>query len=142
MCFKNIYGKVEELKNYSVSELIELLDIELIYSNELEVKSVYMKKDKPIIILQVDLSGLERDIVLLHEIGHHLFNRDTWLYNQRTNENNANLFMCLYLLKNEIWSYEYFDRYLIDLGVTPIVARMFNERVHQHKLQVKYELAY
>ncbi len=142
MCFRKIYSKVEELKYLSINELIELLQVDIKYSDNIDCKAMYIRYIKPTIVIKSNLTSYDSNLAILHEIGHHLFNRGSWLLNQRTEENNANLFMCLYLLKNEIWECDFFDWHLINLGVTPSIARMFNERVYQYKLQVKYELAY
>lgn len=140
MCFKDIYEKVEELKEYDLNELLENLDIRLFIANDIDEEALYINYlEHPTILIR---SKKIKECVMFHEIGHYLFDRKTHLANKRTNENNANIFMCLMLLKNEIWEYDYFDTYLINQGVQPKVARTFNDSVHQRKLQIKYDLVY
>lgn len=140
MCFKDIYEKVEELKELSIDEIIERLNIKVILIENLECDAMYVDYlEQPTILAK---NKFINDGVMYHEIGHCLLDRKTHLANKRTNENNANTFMCLMLLKNDIWSYDYFDTYLINQGVQPSIARTFNDSVHQRKLQIKYDLVY
>lgn len=140
MCFKDIYEKVEELKEYDLNELLENLGIRLIIAKDIDEEALYINYlEHPTILIR---NKKIKECVMFHEIGHYLFDRKTHLANKRTNENNANIFMCLMLLKNEIWEYDYFDTYLINRGVQPKVARIFNDSVHQRKLQIKYDLVY
>lgn len=140
MCFKDIYEKVEELKKYDLNELLENLGIRLIIAKDIDDEALYINYlEHPTILIK---SEKLNDCILFHEIGHYLFDRKTHLANKRTNENNANIFMCLMLLRNEIWEYDYFDTYLINQGVHPKTARTFNDSVHQRKLQIKYDLVY
>lgn len=140
MCFKDIYEKVEELKDCSIKELLELLSIRIIVFNNIEKEAIYMNYlDCPTIMIK-NFDVL--DCVLLHEIGHCLFDRTIHLANKRMNQNNANIFMCLMLLRNNIWECDYFDTYLINQGVIPKVAIRFNDSVQQRKIQIKYELIY
>lgn len=140
MCFKDIYEKVEELKELSIDEIIERLNIKVILIENLECDAMYVDYlEQPTILVR---NKFINKCVVLHEIGHCLFDRKTHLANKRINENNANTFMCLMLLKNDIWSYDYFDTYLINQGVQPRIARTFNDSVYQRKLQIKYDLVY
>lgn len=140
MCFKDIYEKVEELKDYNLDELVEILNLKIVVTRNLDCEAMYIDYiEQPTILIR---SKTINECVMFHEIGHCLFDRKTHLANKRTNENNANIFMCLMLLRNEIWEYDYFDTYLINQGVQPKVARMFNDSVHQRKLQIKYDLVY
>lgn len=140
MCFKDIYEKVEELKEYDLNELLENLGIRLFIANDIDEEALYINYlERPTILIR---SKKIKECVMFHEIGHYLFDRKTHLANKRTNENNANIFMCLMLLRNEIWEYDYFDTYLINQGVHPKTARTFNDSVHQRKLQIKYDLVY
>lgn len=139
MCFKDIYEKVEDLKNYSISELIEKLNINVIVNYDIDCEAIYVNYLKPTIIVS---SYEVKDCILLHEIGHSLFDRIVHVANKTTNENNANIFMCLMLLKNDIWNADFFDTYLINQGVNPKVARKFNDAVYQRKIQIKYDISY
>lgn len=140
MCFKDIYDKVEELKEYDLNELLENLGIRLIIAKDIDEEALYINYlEHPTILIG---SKKIKECVMFHEIGHYLFDRKTHLANKRTNENNANVFMCLMLLRNEIWEYDYFDSFLINCGIQPKIARMFNDSVQQRKLQIKYDLVY
>lgn len=140
MCFKDIYDKVEELKEYELNELLDKLGIRLIITKEIDEEALYINYlEHPTILIKRKKIN---DCILFHEIGHYLFDRKTHLANKRTNENNANIFMCLMLLDNKIWEYDYFDAFLINCGVQPKVARTFNDSVFQRKLQIKYDLVY
>ncbi len=144
MCFKNIYNKVEELKDYSVETILAELDIVVIYTNSIPLNKngIYIKTNTPTILIRNDLSQQDEQNILLHEIGHCLFDYGYHISNHRKEENNANLFMCLYLINNNIWEAEYFDHYLIYKGVEPKIARQFNDRIWQYKYQVTFGIAY
>ncbi len=144
MCFKDIYNKVEELKDYSIEGILAELGVDVIYtcSIPLNKTGVYINTDNPTILIRNDLSKQDERNVLLHEIGHSLFDYGCHISNHRKEENNANLFMCLYLINNNIWEAEYFDHYLIYKGVEPKIARQFNDRVWQYKHQVKFDMVY
>lgn len=140
MCFKNIYDKVEELKELSIDEIVEMLNIKVILIENLDCDALYVDYlEQPTILIR---NKFITNCVMYHEIGHCLLDRKTHLANKRTNENNANTFMCLMLLKNDIWNADYFDYYLINCGVKPRVAKSFNDSVHQRKIQIKYDLVY
>ena len=102
--FKDIYKKVDELKEYNVYELINLFKIRIIQC-DIDNKGLFINSSSPTMLVSFKISDSERDLVVLHELGHYLFDRKSFLCNQRTNENNANTFMCLYLIKNEIYDY-------------------------------------
>ncbi|MGL4362197.1 MAG: ImmA/IrrE family metallo-endopeptidase [Cellulosilyticaceae bacterium] len=142
MGFNCIYEVVEEIKDKDVHELLCDYGIEVMYVDDLDVDAMYIHTSRPRIIIRNDLDADKTNIVLLHELGHYLFDKKSWLSNQRTNENNANLFVCLHLIKNKIWEHNCFYGYLIDCGLSPKIARAFNDRTYQYKLQVKYELNY
>lgn len=140
MSFKEIYEMVEKLKELSIEDLLDLLDINIVINPNTD-KAIYVNyQNCPTIVVQENVTEIAK-CILLHEIGHHLLDRCSYL-NNRANENNANTFMCLMILKNDIWNSDYFDTYLINQGVKPKVARAFNDAVQQRKIQIKYDLAY
>lgn len=141
MCFKDIYARADELKDLSIESILDELDIDVTYMDVLPLGKDAMFVDKSIVVSN-HLSDEKTKVVLLHEIGHYLFDKGIHCYNHRTEENNANIFMCLYLVHNEIWDSDYFDEYLIYQGVPPKVARYFNETVWQFKRQHILQLAY
>ena len=79
MCFKEIYEKVDKCIEYDIYELLENENIDIVRDNDWAVGR-----------LARIMSYGSNTIIFLKE----------GLDNQE--ENNANLFMCLYLLKNEI----------------------------------------
>ena len=56
--------------------------------------------------------------------------------NIRREENEANIFACLYLLDNRIYDNEYYDTYLCSVGVPVRIADYVQECIYQYK-QVK-----
>lgn len=143
MCFKDIYMKVEELKDHSISTILDNMNIDVIYQEcmPLGKQAVALPENNSIVISNILPEQNEKNI-LLHEIGHLLFDKRCTLANHRTEENNANIFMCLYLIHNEIWDSDYFDTYLIYNGVQPKIARRFNDSVWQFKNQQILEHGY
>lgn len=137
MCFRDIYNKVEEVKDLNIKGLLDYLGINLIYKEiiPLDKKAMVINNGSITIFIKNNLDDIELRNVLLHEVGHSIFDSNHYLSNHRTEENNANLFMCLYLVHNEIWKDTYFDTYLIYSGISPKVARQFNDRVWQFKNQ-------
>lgn len=136
MCTKEVFDKVEELKDYCVATIIEELGFCVVYQECIPLgKKAMGIPDLSTIVVSNNLAEQEERNALLHEIGHLLFGRNTYLSNQHAEENKANLFMCLYLVHNEIWESEYFDTYLIYKGVSPRIARQFNDWIWQFKHQ-------
>lgn len=134
MSFKAIYEKVEELKDLDLGTMLKELEISIIFQDEIPMNKKAILVENYIII-KSELREFEYKDVLLHEIGHFLFNDCSYFSNHKTEENNANLFMCLYLIHNRIWDSNYFDAFLIYEGVSPIIARKFNDQVWQFKNQ-------
>lgn len=141
MSFKDIYKKVEEFQGLGIHDILDQLDIDVIHRECLPLDKMSMYVDKCILINNSLSEQMERN-ALLHEIGHALFDKGCYLANHRTEENNANWFMCLFLIFEGFWEYDYFDEFLIYEGVPPKIARQFNDGVWQYKRQVKLELAY
>lgn len=143
MCFKDIYDKVNELKDRNLYSIMDDLGVNLVYQEYVPLnKQAICIYNQATIIVSNKLNEQQEKIVLLHELGHLLFDVGCHVSNHRTEENNANLFMCLYLVHNEIWDFEFFDVYLIHEGVDPKVARQFNDRVWQYKNQVTLGISY
>jgi len=68
---------VKEHDTRSASALANALDMTIIEAEFTEQKGVYICiEDLPYIILNQNLSNELRNIVILHEIGHHLLHRD------------------------------------------------------------------
>ena len=68
---------VKEHDTRSGTALAEALDMTIIETSFKEQKGVYICiEDLPYIILNQDLSDEMRNIVILHEIGHHLLHRE------------------------------------------------------------------
>ena len=68
---------VKEHDTRSGTALAEALDMTIIEASFKEQKGVYICiEDLPYIILNQDLSDEMRNIVILHEIGHHLLHRE------------------------------------------------------------------
>ena len=99
MCFKEIYNKVQECLNYDIYELLKIENIDIVRDNDLTYgrKAVLMSYNGfTIIFLKEGLDDQEERNLILHELGHYYFDKRCFLSNKRTEENNANLFMCLY----------------------------------------------
>lgn len=141
MSFKEIYQKVENLKDLSIESILERYSIQVIFMDVLPFDKLAIQCDQSI-VLKNGLKNHEYKLLVLHEIGHYLFDRKCYYCNHRTEENNANIFMCLYLVHNEIWDDQYFDEYLIYQGIEPKVARYFNDCVWQFKRQQILQTAY
>lgn len=136
MCFKEIYEKVDECLNYDIYELLKKENIDIVRDNDLTYgrKALMMSYDGfTIIFLKEGLDDQEERNLLLHELGHFYFDKKCSLYNKRTEENNANLFMCLYLLKNNIWVDLIFYYYLIGQGVDKKIALLVNDQILQYR---------
>lgn len=141
MKFKAVYEKVESIKQFSLSELIHMEDIDIIRDNDLTFNRkarIMSHNHKIIIFLQEALSDQEEEILILHELGHFYFDSRITLANKRMEERTANLFMCLYILKNDIWSCNYYQQYLINKGIDSIIANDINEMIRQYKMAEKY----
>lgn len=141
MKFKIVYEKVESLKQYSLSELINMEGIDIVRDNDLTFnrKARMMSHDnKSIIFLQEALSDQEEEILILHELGHFYFDSRITLANKRMEERTANLFMCLFVLKNNIWNCEYYQQYLIKKGINNGIANDVNEMIKQYKMTERY----
>lgn len=141
MKFKIVYEKVESIKQFSLSELIYMEGIDIVRDNDLTFnrKARMMSHDnKHIIFLQEALSDQEEEILILHELGHFYFDSRITLANKRMEERTANLFMCLFILKNNIWNCEYYQQYLINNGINSGIANDINEMIRQYKMTERY----
>lgn len=142
MCFEKVYGKVEECKQYSVYELVNMEGIDIIRDDDLTQgrKAKMMSHEgNTIIFLQEGLSDQEEENLLLHELGHYYFDSGCSFVNKRMEENNANLFMCLFLIKNDIWQSQYFQEYLMSLGIDHKITNQVNDMIMQFKMTIIYE---
>lgn len=143
MCFKKVYERVNECLEYDVYELLEKEEIDIVRDNDMTYgkKALIMSYDSlTIIFLNEGLDDQEERNLILHELGHYYFDSKCAFSNKRTEENNANLFMCLYLLKNDIWSDLTFSCYLINHGIEKRIAYYVNELVIQYKINQRYFL--
>lgn len=141
MCFKEIYEKVNECLNYDVYELLKKENIDIVRDNDLTYgrKALMMSYDGfTVFFLKEGLDDQEERNLLLHELGHFYFDKKCSLYNKRTEENNANLFMCLYLLRNDIWNDSIYYCYLVNQGVEKKTSMYVNEQIIQYKYNQLY----
>lgn len=141
MCFKEIYEKVDECKNYGVYELLRNENIEIVRDNDLtygRLARIMSYDSNTIIFIKEGLTDQEERNLLLHELGHFYFDKKCSLYNKRTEENNANLFMCLYILKNDIWNDLIYYCYLIEQGVEKKISMFVNEQIIQYRINKLY----
>lgn len=141
MCFKKIYEKVNTCLNYDVYELLKKENIDIVRDDDMTYgrQALIMSYDGMIIIfLKEGLTDQEERNLILHELGHFYFDKKCSLYNKRTEENNANLFMCLYLLKNDIWNDLIFYYYLIDQGIEKKTSLFVNDQIIQYRFNQLY----
>ncbi len=141
MCFKDIYNKVEECLDYDLYELLEKENIDVVRDNDLvfgKCARIMSYNSMTIIFLKEGLDDQEERNLLLHELGHYYFDKKCYLSNKRTEENNANLFMCLYLLKNDIWEDFIFHYFLIGQGVEKKISMSVNEQIIQYRFSKLY----
>lgn len=137
MCFKEIYNKVQECLNYDIYELLEIENIEIVRDNDLtygRLARIMSYDGNTIIFLKEGLDDQQERNLILHELGHYYFDKKCFLSNKRTEENNANLFMCLYLLKNDIWDDLIYYQYLINQGIEKKISMLINEMIIQYRM--------
>lgn len=145
MNFKQVYELVEAKKNLSLTEMLREECVDLVYDNDLShgneawsmvVDGVFM------IYLQEDIIEVRERFLLLHELGHFFCDNRSPLSNRKCEESMANLFACLYLMKNQIWHDSYFYEYLLCNGCDKQIASRVNDQIYQYKLQVQSNIGW
>lgn len=142
MSFNDIYNKIEELKELNIYSIIERESIDIVYDNDVVYgrNSRIMKYgNHTIVFIKQGLDEMLERNCLLHELGHYYFDKFCFCSNKRTEENNANLFMCLYLINNDIWASEHYQSYLISQGVHHKIASAVNDQIFQYKQSIIYK---
>lgn len=141
MCFNEVYEKVQYCLEYDIFEILQQEKIDIVRDSDLcygKSARLMSHQNKSIIFLQEGLSDQEERNLILHELGHFYFDSESAYKNSRVEETNANLFMCLYILKNDIWDYNDFQCYLINEGIDKKIAYQINEMIFQNKMAKKY----
>lgn len=143
MNFKDVFNIVEIKKELSISEMLKEINADCIYDNSLtynkEAWSIKIQ-DTFMIYLQENLQEIRENYLLLHELGHYYCH--SICNNARCEENAANLFACLYLLNNRIWSADYFQNFLKNHGVDRNIAEKVNDQIYRYKLNVQNEIGW
>ncbi|WP_320973832.1 ImmA/IrrE family metallo-endopeptidase [Dysgonomonas capnocytophagoides] len=135
--------KVELIKNLSVNQMVSVEGIDIIYDEALcygRDSRIDRGYGQVVIFIKPGLPDQHENFLLLHELGHYFLHMRTGisdialqLRNTRREENEANIFACLYLLDNQIHDNEYYDTYLCSVGVPVKIADYVQECIHQYK---------
>ena len=143
MEFKKIMEKVDDLKNLSPKDLINSEGIDVIYDEALcygRDSRIDKGYGQVVIFINPGLPEQYEQFLLLHELGHFYLHMTTGISdaalqirNIRREENEANIFACLYLLDNQIYDNEYHDTYLCSVGVPAKIADYVQEYIYQYK---------
>ena len=146
MEFKKIMERVEVIKSLSTKNMLDNEGIDVIYDETLcygRDSRIVKGYGQVVIFIKPGLPEQYENFLLLHELGHFYLHMmtgisDTALQirNILREENEANIFACLYLLNNLIYDNEYYDTYLCSVGVPVKIADYVQECIYQYK-QVK-----
>ena len=123
MEFIKIMEKVADLNSLSIKDMIESEGIDVIYDEVLcygRDSRIDKGYGQVVIFVKPDLPEQYEKFLLLHELGHFHLHMTTGISdaalqirNIRREENEANIFACLYLLDNQIYDSEYYDTCII-----------------------------
>lgn len=143
MKFKEIMNCVNEYLESDVYELLKELNIDITYDNDLAGNKdcrIFSCEDGNCIFIKENLNPLYEQFLILHEIGHYLMHYDISTYFTPVGriENEANMFACLWLIKNDIDSAQYYDQYLINCGVPINIAIKFQDTLYQFRQSQRY----
>lgn len=143
MKFEEIMNCVNEHLVSDVYELLKELDIDIAYDNDLAGNKecrIFSCKDGNCVFIKENLNPLYEQFLLLHEMGHYLmhYGVSTYFTPAGRLEHEANMFVCLWLIKNDIDSTQYYDQYLIGCGVPISVAVDFQDTLYQFRQTQRY----
>lgn len=143
MEFIKIMEKVADLNSLSIKDMIESEGIDVIYDEVLcygRDSRIDKGYGQVVIFVKPDLPEQYEKFLLLHELEHFHLHMTTGISdaalqirNIRREENEANIFACLYLLDNQIYDSEYYDTYLCSVGVPTKIADYVQECIYQYK---------
>lgn len=143
MEFIKIMEKVADLNSLSIKDMIESEGIDVIYDEVLcygRDSRIDKGYGQVVIFVKPDLPEQYEKFLLLHELGHFHLHMTTGISdaalqirNIRREENEANIFACLYLLDNQIYDSGYYDTYLCSVGVPSKIADYVQECIYQYK---------
>lgn len=136
MNFHEIYLLVNDKANMDLNSLLKECHAEIIRDNDMmhgfearsmEIDGVWL------IFLKEGLIDIREQYLLLHELGHCYCG---------SSERCADLFACLYLIKNRIWDACYFHQFLMCNGADRHVAYRVNDEIYRYKLQVQEQIGW
>ncbi len=137
MTFNEIYALVEEKRTLSIEQMLKECNADIVRDNDLmrgfEARSMIID-DVFVIFLQEGLPDIRENYLILHELGH--------FYCDTSKERDANLFVCLYLINNQIWEDCYFQEYLVCNGADRKVADQVNDAIYSYKMDIQSQIGW
>lgn len=142
MTFDKIIEAVTPYVNKSVYDIVRLLHIDIVRDDSMlfgNYARLVWLQDTTIILLKENLDDQQETVYLLHEIAHYLLHHNTFSIdkNCRRLEKEADMFVCLYLTQLDDTCSMYYH-YLINCGISPVVASSFDDAVYQYRQSTRF----
>ena len=143
MKFEEIIDCVNKHIDNDIYGLLNDLDVDIVYDNDLagnEECRIFSCADGNCVFIKEKLNPLYEQFLLLHELGHYLmhYGMSTYFTPAGRLEHEANTFVCLWLIRNDICSAQCYDQYLINCGVPVNVALDFQDTLYQYRQSKLY----
>ncbi len=137
MNFDEVYHLVDGKLGLNTEDLLKECHADIIRDDDLmhgfEARSMVID-DVFLIFLKEHLVEVREQYLILHELGHY--------YCGSNSERCADLFACLYLIRNRVWEACYFHQYLMCHGADRQVAYRINDEIYRYKLQVQDQIGW
>ena len=145
MTFEAIMNYVDNYIDYEdVYAMLKELDIDICYDDDMVQQGyarIYSGVVGNCLFIKTNLEPAFEQFLILHELAHFILHRGTCtLFTSSSKlEYEANMFACLWLIKNQIDTAIYYDIYLLEQAVPERIISSFQDSLFQYRQAKKYK---